>query len=182
MVIRNVFASNKWYWKLIWSERHMYLVVQRSQIYNPTMCHSAYITFPGSLWWAQCKYLLCRSCIANARPLSLASAVWFSDRFKGVTWLLMKPSKIGDCCPGNSLQQQHSFKVSLKHFIICWTMTPPYPSQELITTSFVDYYYYTIPWFQIQLLELHLKICCIWRVTCIFNYNTFLTGNWSSMS
>jgi hypothetical protein len=30
-------------------------------------------------------------------------------------------------------------KVSLKHFIICRTMTPPYPSQERITTSFVDY-------------------------------------------
>jgi hypothetical protein len=29
--------------------------------------------------------------------------------------------------------------VSLKHFIICRTMAPPYPSQEHITTSFVDY-------------------------------------------
>jgi hypothetical protein len=28
--------------------------------------------------------------------------------------------------------------VSLKHFIICRTMAPPYPSQEHIT-SFVDY-------------------------------------------
>ncbi len=138
MVIGNVFASindiENWF-----EVKGMYLVVQRSQIYNPTLCHSACITFPGSLWWGQCKYLLCRSCIANARPLSLASAVWFSVRFKGVTWLLMAPSKIGDCCVGNSLQWQHSFKVSLKHFIICRTMAPPYPSQEHITTSFVDY-------------------------------------------
>ncbi len=130
------------------------------------------------------QYLLRRSCIANARPLSLASAVWFSDSFKGVTWLLMAPSKIGDCCVGNSLQWQHSFKVSLKHFILCWTMTPPYPSQERVTTSFVDNSIIT---------QFHDFKFNFWNCTyksaayggeshVFFNCNTFLTGNWSSMS
>jgi hypothetical protein len=73
--------------------------------------------------------------------------------------------------------------VSLKHFIICWTMTPPYPSQEPITTSFVDYSIIT------QFHDFKFNFCnCAYKSVAygeshvFFNYNTFLTGNWSSMS